>query len=141
MELFISYALLGLRLALAVLLYIFLGWSLLTLWHALQKQSEGSGAKKAPPISLQFEREVRQFTQAQVYIGREAGCEFIIQDETVSSRHARISRRNNQWWLEDTHSKNGTFLNGAQLSSATVLADQDEIRCGQVVLKVSIDSI
>jgi pSer/pThr/pTyr-binding forkhead associated (FHA) protein len=46
-----------------------------------------------------------------------------------------------QWWLEDMNSRNGTFLNGSALDAPAVLADQDEVRCGQVSFSVKFDGL
>ena len=40
----------------------------------------------------------------------------IIQDENVSRRHLRITARQDQFYIEDLNSTNGTFLNGHRLS-------------------------
>ena len=44
-----------------------------------------------------------------------------------------------QWWLEDLKSTNGTFLNEEKLDTPTVIVTGDEIRCGQVPVRVQID--
>ena len=40
----------------------------------------------------------------------------VIPDENVSRRHLRITVRNDQFYIEDLNSSNGTFLNGHRLS-------------------------
>jgi pSer/pThr/pTyr-binding forkhead associated (FHA) protein len=62
----------------------------------------------------------------------------MLANETVSARHARLSFRRDQWWLEDLGSRNGTFLNGEALSAPVVLADMDEVRCGQVSFTIGL---
>jgi Nif-specific regulatory protein len=52
-----------------------------------------------------------------------------IADPSVSSAHARMTRVLAGWLLEDTQSKNGTFLNGARVTEA-VLADGDVLEVG-----------
>ncbi len=51
---------------------------------------------------------------------------------TVSRRHARIVVVGGRATLEDLGSKNGTFLRGQRLTSASPLSDGDEILLGRV---------
>jgi FHA domain-containing protein len=56
----------------------------------------------------------------------------------VSRRHVRISRQPDGYYLEDLGSINGTFLNRRRLSpgNPTELKDGDEVRLGNIVLRV-----
>ncbi len=126
--------LLILRVLLAVLLYAFLAWALYTLWRDLRRQTELQTARQMRPIILDFEgigQELR-FTQLEVIIGRGHNCDVVLDDKTVSGRHARLAYHHGQWWLEDLISTNGTFLNSEPVSGAVVLTHGDKIRCGQV---------
>lgn len=51
----------------------------------------------------------------------------------VSRVHARLVRSRDRWELVDNDSRNGTFLNGARVSRATV-QDGDVIECGRNML-------
>ncbi len=55
-----------------------------------------------------------------------------IEDASVSSRHAEILFENNSWFVRDTGSTNGTYLNGAKIEHA-LLNHGDELRFGSVV--------
>jgi FHA domain len=57
-------------------------------------------------------------------------------DEFVSSRHALIEPRPDGLWVSDAGSTNGTFVNGARVTEARLLQDGDVIRVGQTDLKV-----
>lgn len=57
-------------------------------------------------------------------------------DSTVSSRHATISSRGDGLWVEDAGSTNGTFVNGARVTSARLLQAGDVIRIGHTDLLV-----
>jgi hypothetical protein len=49
--------------------------------------------------------------------GRSLDCDVVVENQSVSSRHFRILRgRTGKYFVEDLHSKNSTFLNGARLS-------------------------
>jgi FHA domain len=57
-------------------------------------------------------------------------------DTTVSSRHATIDSRMDGLWVEDAGSTNGTFVNGARVTSARLLQPGDVIRVGHTDLLV-----
>ena len=42
-------------------------------------------------------------------------------ERLVSSRHAALDPRTDGLWVEDTGSTNGTFVNGARVTSARLL--------------------
>jgi pSer/pThr/pTyr-binding forkhead associated (FHA) protein len=79
---------------------------------------------------------VYHFNVPVVLIGRDEHCDCSIQHPTVSAQHARLAFHHNQWWVEDLHSTNGTFLNQSPVDTSMVLTLGDELRCGQVVLTV-----
>ena len=58
-----------------------------------------------------------------------------IDSPTVSRRHARIVITAGDALLEDLGSKNGTFAQGAPVSTPVRLADGDELRIGSVMLR------
>jgi len=132
--------LLGLRILLALSLYIFLGWALLTLWLDLRRQGKVLATHRAPPIALlSSDGELAfHFDRTVVSIGRDLACDCPFQDQTVSAQHARLSYHHNQWWIEDLGSTNGTFLNHEPVSSPLVVTQGDELRIGQVVLRISL---
>lgn len=43
-------------------------------------------------------------------------CDKVIPDPTVSRIHARIFRRDGEFYLSDLNSRNGTFIEGRQIS-------------------------
>lgn len=69
-------------------------------------------------------------------IGRASTNSVVLDDDYVSSEHALIMLRGQQWWLEDLNSRNGTLLNGVQLTESTVISAGDVIIIGNMQLKV-----
>jgi hypothetical protein len=134
--------LLILRLLLAALIYAFLGWTLYILWRDLKQQGELLVARQPPPLTLTTQVEkhatTQRYTHSEVILGREPTCDFPLDDQTVSSRHARLSYHHQQWWLEDQASTNGTFLNGEAVTTPVVITHGDELRLGQVWVKIEI---
>jgi hypothetical protein len=63
--------------------------------------------------------------------GRSPDSSVVVENQSVSSRHFRILKgRTGRYFIEDLHSKNGTFLNGTRLSpdQRTELRLNDTIR-------------
>jgi predicted component of type VI protein secretion system len=66
----------------------------------------------------------------ELVLGRDAGCGAVFADESVSRRHARITRHGDEFVLEDLDSRNGTHVDGVPILSC-VLHDGDAIQIGQ----------
>ena len=47
-----------------------------------------------------------------IMIGRGADCQLILDDDYVSTRHARVVSTPNGIYVEDLGSTNGTYVNG-----------------------------
>jgi hypothetical protein len=81
--------------------------------------------------------EVIRISQEQSYVGTDAKCDIIIEDNFVSSEHASIRYREKKFFITDLDSKNGTFVNnfGPDTSiDREELKDGDEIHIGQTVM-------
>lgn len=70
-------------------------------------------------------------------IGRSPGCQVAVDDSTVSQLHARIFRKEDQLFIEDLGSKNGTYLNRKRVTGATPVRRGDRIQVGKHVLEVT----
>ncbi|MGF1511751.1 MAG: sigma 54-interacting transcriptional regulator [Myxococcota bacterium] len=56
-----------------------------------------------------------------ITVGKMPDCDLVLTDPTVSRRHLRITRREeDQWLLTDTGSTNGTFLEGVRVQEAPI---------------------
>lgn len=134
--------LLIIRIILVISLYAFLGWALLAIWRDLKRQGEALRSRQAPPITLL--RKAAQewipfhFTSSEILIGRDPLCDCHLDEKTVSAEHARISYHHSQWWIEDLHSRNGTYLNQEAVASPVVVTSGDELRFGQIAFFVEI---
>jgi len=61
-------------------------------------------------------------------IGRDASCDIMIPDRSVSRFHVRVSPQENGVLLEDLASKNGTYRNGERISEPELLLDSDVVQ-------------
>jgi hypothetical protein len=73
-------------------------------------------------------------------MGRSPTNTVKVDDTYASTDHALISRRNEQWWLEDRNSRNGTTLNGVLVSRPTVITHGDIIGIGHMRYRVDLES-
>ena len=71
----------------------------------------------------------------ELFIGRSDDCDVIVSGSYASARHARLFYQAGQYWLEDLHSTNGTYINGRLVSLPVVLANGDRIRIGSVTFQ------
>lgn len=77
-----------------------------------------------------------QLDQDEFVIGRDPSADVVLDSPGVSRRHARLTRKDAGYQLEDLGSSNGTFVNGQRISAAQPLQDGDEIRLGLAVTLV-----
>jgi CheY-like chemotaxis protein len=59
-------------------------------------------------------------------------------DHLVSRRHCVLSLRNEQIWIEDLASRNGTHLNGLFLADPRPLEDGDRLEVAQLCFRVRV---
>lgn len=68
-------------------------------------------------------------------IGKKKGeVDLVLEDNSVSRIHARITNADGRFYLEDLNSTNGTFKNGVRMQpyEKKKLEEGDEIKCGKV---------
>lgn len=65
-------------------------------------------------------------------VGRHPACEIQLNDNFVSTQHARLTREADGWWVTDLGTTNGTFVNEARAKRPTRLNPGDTIRFGRV---------
>lgn len=62
-----------------------------------------------------------------IVIGRDPGCDIVEPLPYLSSRHAKITRMGEQYYLSDCGSTAGTFLNGKRVEGSQLLREKDYI--------------
>ena len=130
------------RVALIACLYGLLGWAFYTLWRDLSRQVIIDTIPSIPPLKLLGESEaveIFSFSLEEVSVGRDPAADLCLDHPTISARHARLSFHHSQWWVEDLHSKNGTFLNGEPVGEPMVITQGDRLGFGQVSLIIEIE--
>jgi hypothetical protein len=59
-------------------------------------------------------------------------------DEFASAQHARFEAKRDGLWVEDIGSTNGTFVNGARVTTPRRLTKGDVVRVGQTDFRVDL---
>ena len=71
-------------------------------------------------------------------IGRSPGCAIALpEDSFISQVHARVFRRDNEYWVEDLGSTNGTLFNGRKMTTASPLRKGDRLQMGRTIVEVA----
>ena len=87
-----------------------------------------------PKLTLLLGRRTMQvydFKQPSIVIGRDDGVDVLIDNPSVSRRHAEIRLGDNGWVVEDLGSSNGTFIRGTKIQGPQPLGLGDEIGLGK----------
>ncbi len=71
----------------------------------------------------------------QIVVGRSSDLDMVLVEDMVSRKHARIAMMDDQIWIEDLGSTNGTFVNGEKIKRAR-LKEGDRVLIGTSILKV-----
>jgi pSer/pThr/pTyr-binding forkhead associated (FHA) protein len=75
-----------------------------------------------------------------VVVGRQAGCDLVLEDPLLSRRHFRVSPAGEgDFILEDLDSKNSTYLNTKRLAASVLLHYGDRIVAGRTVLRFFLE--
>ena len=65
-------------------------------------------------------------------LGRSSSNKIVIKDPYISKIHFKITKDENEFFIEDLNSANGTFLNGEKIEDVIVLTNSDVIRVGEI---------
>jgi FHA domain len=133
--------LLGLRLLLLIALYLLLAAVLIGLLRDVWQQSIRLSSRTTPSLTLVARSKNDQaplsFRRSQITLGRNPGCDCVINEETISAVHARFAFHQGHWWLEDLNSTNGTFINEQRVTTPVVLTANDLLRFGEIEYQIS----
>jgi pSer/pThr/pTyr-binding forkhead associated (FHA) protein len=74
--------------------------------------------------------------EAPLLIGRGSDAQIRLDDDYVSTRHARIAASGEQWFVEDLGSTNGTYLGAQRLTQPATLQLGSRVRIGKTTLEL-----
>ena len=73
---------------------------------------------------------------APILIGRGTDAAIRLDDDYVSTRHARIASSGDGWFVEDLGSTNGTYVGTARITQPTTLTLGTQVRIGKTILEL-----
>jgi pSer/pThr/pTyr-binding forkhead associated (FHA) protein len=71
-----------------------------------------------------------------VLIGRADDSTLVLTDDYASTRHARLTQRGSEWYVEDLGSTNGTYLDRVKVTTAVRVPIGTPIRIGKTVIEL-----
>ncbi|MEU5691078.1 FHA domain-containing protein [Actinosynnema sp. NPDC020468] len=71
-----------------------------------------------------------------ILIGRADDSTLVLDDDFASTRHARLSMRGTDWYVEDLGSTNGTYLDRAKVTAPLRVPLGSPIRIGKTVIEL-----
>lgn len=81
---------------------------------------------------------VFQLKGASIVVGRHEGCDIVLNDSSVSRRHARLELHRGRYTIMDLGSTNGTIVNGIK-TGAKVLEPGDTIILGTTTCTFKVE--
>jgi hypothetical protein len=155
----LAEALLALKIAFLVLLYLFVlrvirsagrerpaasQDSMILTPAAAAAAGLGRGARPRRAVRLVVQRspsleegDEYPLNSAPVTIGRGGQNDLVLTgDEFASARHARVEPRPDGVWVQDLDSTNGTYVNGARVMGAKLVIKGDVLRVGETDFRI-----
>jgi len=90
----------------------------------------------APPLGPMVTIRIGQrrvvLGQGESIVGRDADCDVVINDASVSRRHAQISVTGRKAVVRDLDSKNGTRIGGVRIDNETMLESGEVVTFGSI---------
>ncbi|HKQ17607.1 MAG TPA: trypsin-like peptidase domain-containing protein [Solirubrobacterales bacterium] len=82
------------------------------------------------------ERRLGIDSEERLVIGRDEGCNLVLDDSKVSRRHAYLQEVDGGIEVGDLGSSNGTFVNGRRIERPVTLAPGDSLRIGASSMRI-----
>ena len=77
-----------------------------------------------------------ELEHAPILIGRGSDAAIKLDDDYVSTRHARIAACGDQWFVEDLGSTNGTYIGTVRITQPTTITLGTQVRIGKTILEL-----
>jgi pSer/pThr/pTyr-binding forkhead associated (FHA) protein len=74
--------------------------------------------------------------QGAILIGRGTDAQIRLDDDYVSTRHARIAASGDQWFVEDLGSTNGTYIGTVRITQPTTITLGTQVRAGKTIIEL-----
>jgi hypothetical protein len=100
-----------------------------------RREAARSERKAARPSRANSGEEV-PLDGAPLLIGRGNDAAIRLDDDYVSTRHARIGHSGDQWFVEDLGSTNGTYVGTSRITQPTAISLGTKIRIGKTIMEL-----
>ena len=77
-----------------------------------------------------------ELDRAPILIGRGSDAAIKLDDDYVSTRHARNAASGDQWFVEDLGSTNGTYIGTVRITQPTTITLGTQVRIGKTILEL-----
>jgi serine phosphatase RsbU (regulator of sigma subunit) len=81
-----------------------------------------------------------ELNKPKMVMGRHPDCEIVIDAGAVSRQHAQIIQADENFYIEDLQSRNGTFVNDRQIEGRQLLRHADSLRICDVSFRYEDDA-
>ncbi len=71
-----------------------------------------------------------------VLLGRGADATIRLDDDYVSTRHARFVPSGEEWYVEDLGSTNGTYIGSQRITTPTLVSTGVQVRLGKTIAEL-----
>ena len=71
-----------------------------------------------------------------ILLGRGTDASIRLDDDYVSTRHARFATNGEQWFVEDVGSTNGTYLGSQRVTSPVPVGIGIQVRLGKTIVEL-----
>src|SRR3954465_14934993 len=100
------------------------------------RREKGGAARKLVVTGGTLQGTTVPLAGVPISIGRADDSTLVLTDDYVSTRHARLVPRGEQWVVEDLGSTNGTYLGRQRVTDAVPVPLGAQIRVGKTVLEL-----
>ena len=77
-----------------------------------------------------------ELADAPLLIGRGTDAAIRLDDDYVSTRHARVAASGDEWFVEDLGSTNGTYVGPVRITQPTTIGLGVQVRVGKTILEL-----
>ncbi|HEY60985.1 MAG TPA: FHA domain-containing protein [Anaerolineae bacterium] len=85
--------------------------------------------RSGPELNKEFHLE-----KEEIFIGRELNNDVVISNSEISRKHAKLTKKNQHYFLEDLGSTNGTYIKGQKVKKQYKLKSGDLINLGENIV-------
>ncbi|WP_375001338.1 FHA domain-containing protein [Aeromicrobium sp. CTD01-1L150] len=106
-----------------------------------EKKARGKRAPRGAPTKLQIvggpnAGQSVPLSDDPILLGRGTDAAIRLDDDYVSTRHARFATNGEQWFVEDLGSTNGTYLGSQRITSPTPIGPGIQVRLGKTIVEL-----